>query len=409
MLSRIAGRCLPALTIGAAIFARSGYAHAQTPCADLDLPNPIYGAGGSAITATLGKVATALANLDDPITVLWADPGACTGFGYFTNNDIDGTLKYWDAAGVQQTCAPAAVQPVDFAHMGNQADFCPGIAQPTGIGDFPGPVQTIQLITAAASSETSISAEALYYIYGFGAEQAGVAPWTTEAALFGRNSTSFVHLFLAASIGVPSTAFKIPATPANPTYPNVGTTQNDVINGINYFAATDPDATLGYVSGSAADQNRTKVKTLAYQHTGQNCGYWPDSNEDALDRANVRNGQYYLWTPGHFFARVDSNGDIEDPKVRDFIGWFTLEAEPPAGLDVTKIVSGSGDIPQCAMRVTRDGTVGAISSFAPKTPCNCYFESIATKQTPASCTACEDDGGCGGDTPKCHFGFCEAY
>lgn len=409
MLFRIAGRCWPALMVGAAVIARAGVAQAQTPCSELALPNPVYGSGGSAITATLGKVATALSKLDDPITILWSDPGACIGFGYFANGDIDGTLKYWGADGVQRTCAPEATQPADFAHMGNQADFCPGLTQPATVGDFGGPVQSIQLVTAAASSETSISAEALYYIWGFGAEQAGVAPWTTSAALFGRNSTSFVHLFLAASVGVPANAFKIPTTPANPTYPNVGSTQNDIVNGIAYFAQTDPNATLGYVSGSAADQNRAKVKTLAYQHTDQLCGYYPDSSEDALDRWNVRTGQYYLWTPGHFFANVDNRGRITDAKVRDLIGWFTLEAEPPEGLDVTKIIIESGDIPQCAMRVTREGTVGAISSYAPPTPCGCYFESIATKRVPASCTPCDDDSACSGATPKCQFGFCEAY
>ncbi len=50
------------------------------PCADLDLPNPVYGVGGSAVTATLKAVGTALANLDEPITVLYADPGACPGY-----------------------------------------------------------------------------------------------------------------------------------------------------------------------------------------------------------------------------------------------------------------------------------------------------------------------------------------
>ena len=47
------------------------------PCSELNLPNPIYGAGGSAITATLGRVASALAGLPEPITILFADPGAC--------------------------------------------------------------------------------------------------------------------------------------------------------------------------------------------------------------------------------------------------------------------------------------------------------------------------------------------
>src|SRR5688572_2962562 len=66
-------------------------------CDDLDLPNPVYGSGGSAITATLAKVATALAGLEDPITILFADPGACTGYQAFLDNGVTTNFKYWSA------------------------------------------------------------------------------------------------------------------------------------------------------------------------------------------------------------------------------------------------------------------------------------------------------------------------
>ena len=58
---------------------------------------------------------------------------------------------------------------------------------------------------------------------------------------------------------------------------------------------------------------------------------------------------------------------------------------------------------------SREGVIGAISSFAPDAPCNCYFETIATKATPDNCKSCEDDTECGGDAPKCRHGYCEAY
>lgn len=369
-------------------------------CDDLELPNPVYGSGGSAITATLAKVAPALAALDEPITVLFADPGACTGFQGFLDNSVTTNFKYWTADGTQQTCAPPTVggQPVDFAHMGNPAQDCAGITLPENVNDYLAPVQTLNIITSIDSAETSISREALYFIYGWGAESEA-PPWTVDANLLKRKSDSFAHNFVASSIGLPPSSF-------------IGTevaSQQAVIDGIFAAASSNPDSTLGYVSGSAANNadNRTKIKTLAYQHTGQECGYWPSLTPDTFDAINVRKGLYHFWTPGHFFARVDESGNPAHALAAELIAWFQGTAEPPGDLDVTKIIIESGDIPGCAMQATREGLSGAVSSYAPEQPCGCYFDAIATGTS--SCDTCETDEDCGGDGAKCRRGYCEAY
>jgi len=59
------------------------------------------------------------------------------------------------------------------------------------------------------------------------------------------------------------------------------------------------------------------------------------------------------------------------------------------------------------MQVQRSSDFSGLSCYAPPTPCGHYFESIATGT--ASGDACTSNAQCGGDTPKCHFGFCEAY
>jgi hypothetical protein len=387
------GWCLPATALGLAF---STNAHA-VPCDELALPNPIYGAGGSAATVTIGKVAAALAGLEDPITILYADPGACIGYQAFLDNAGTTTLKYWAADGTQLTCDPPITgQELDFAHMGNPADECAGLDLPASVGDFLGPVQTLNLVTSIDSSETSISAEAAYFAFGFGANSEA-PPWTVEANLARRSSTSFIHLFAAAGIGLSPESFL--GSPVG--------TQQESIDLIVGAAATDPDSTLGYVSGSAADDNRATIKTLAYQHTGQSCGYWPDSTAGSFDKINVRTGLYHFWTPGHFFARVDEAGDFEDPRIAELVGWFQGTIDAPGDIDATALIIDAGDIPGCAMEVTRSGITGAIRSYAPDAPCACLFESIATGET--SCTECSDDADCADGGGTCRQGFCEAY
>jgi len=406
------------LAVGAALasgFLAAPPAFAQTKpqCSSLNLPHPIYGAGGSAITSDLKGVGAALSQLSSPITLLYSDPSACAGFQGFVSKSVKSDFKYWTVDPkdgktiVENGCSPDQVlgQEVAFSHMGNTADFCPNTTLPGGVGDFTGPIQTVNVITGAGSNETSISAEALYYVYGFGAD-GKVAPWTNQAHTVQRTSSSFVQLFLAAAINVPPGAFKGGVSEQN---------QSAVVNDVTNFGTqgNGQDA-IGFVSGSAA-YGVKGVKTLAFQAKGQTCGFWPDSTSTSLDKANVRNGQYYLFTPGHFFARVDSKGNIVDTDVANLVGWFNGTVDPPEGLDVVALTIGAGDIPQCAMQVTRQGTAGAISSFAPPIPCTHYFEENATGTT--SGTVCSTDKDCKSKTePKCRVfpsnatsGYCEAY
>lgn len=377
-------------------------AASAVPCSSLDLPNPIYGAGGSAITATLKRVAVELAKLPeaDRVTIFYSDPGACSGYQAFLDENVKTQFKYWDAAGVETKCDADDLingQPVDFAHMGNAADFCIGGTQPNDVLDTLGPVQTVNLITNKSSVEDSISAEAAYLAFGLGA--AGDAgPWTIEAGLQLRKSDSFVHLFVAESLGVPPTAFKGFSPPWG--------TNQEIVQAVGNFATAD--ASLGYVSSSAAEAGKATVKTLAYQHFDQTCGVYPDSTATRFDKQNVRRGKYHFWTPGHFYAR-HQGGEIANENAAKLIGWFTGTLAAPGDIDVNEQIILAGDTPQCAMQVQREGTVGAISSFAPDKPCGCYFETIALKEVPETCSTCEADTDCGGDTPSCNYGFCEAY
>jgi len=401
---------------GLAVAATHASSAVAAPC-PTDLPNPIYGAGGSAVTATLGAVATALAGLpaSERITLLYWDPGACTGYHAFVDKDTGSGLatppayfKYWDAQGNLTQCEAAGTEPLGFAHMGNTPALCPAKQPlPAGFGRFTGPIQTVNLITHAKSQYDSISAEGFYHVFGFGPGAAGhsVAPWTAPEAVFGRATSSFVHQMLAAAFRVPPTGFKVP--PANVLSTNPQTVQAV----FSWGESNDPSEALGYVSGSAADDGEDKgqVKTLALQYFDQSCGYLPDSSRTRKDKLNVRNGQYGLFTPGQFYTKVDGNGAIANPEVNKLVRWFDGSVPAPGGIDIVKIIIESGDVPLCAMRANRpDGDLNPIVSYAPPAPCNGYFESVATGSTTlASCTS---DAQCKtGAGEKCRYGFCELY
>ena len=418
---------LLAASFGAATLVAGSALGAACP----DLPNAIYGSGGSAVTSTLGRVAVALRSLPEPITVFWHDPGACPGFKYVVESqggllatDSTGTsVKYWDANGTQQTCDAVNV-PLDFSHMGNTADYCTEFPNgtPANFGDFLAPVQTLNFITDKDSSQKSISAEALYYIFGLGAEAADIAPWTNPGHLVFRQRGSFVHQLGADAIFGELTKVYYDHPSVSGRLGVEVQTNGQSVSSVASAGNGNPESPLGYVSGNAADTATAQVKTLAFRYFGQECAYWPSSSEAAKDKINVRQGLYALWTPGHFYAPTNSSGAIISnragadateraaiaERVQKFIGWFTGSLPAPTVTPpILERIIAAGDIPLCAMQVTRDGTFGAVSSYAPDEPCGCYYEAIATGNS-AVCDACSTDDDCTG-TQKCRFNYCEAY
>ncbi len=412
------------------------------PCPK-NLPNSIYGGGGSAVTPTLGKIAARLSTLNqadngaDPIHIFYADPSACTGYDYLANpsKGKPTTFKYWvDGNSTPIVCEADGTEEFTFGHMGNTPKLCSGqqdvdaAEKPTG--RFVWPVQSINFITDFDSAQHSISAEAIYHIFGLGAANGGVAPWTQPAATFSRSATSFVHLIIAGAVGVPATNFKVPNG-------NVLSTNDLTVQYVYEWqegnpdrgvaAGGDPNQPLGYVSGSNADagEEAGRVKTLAYKHYDQSCGYLPDSDRGKKDKLNVRNGQYALWTPAWLYARVDEAGRPTDPNVERLIRYVDGTLASPRGANIVDEVIASGDVPLCAMNAIRpEGDLSAIQSFAPSEPCHGYFDFKTSGSS--SLTSCEDDDDCSGKE-KCRgfetlvveeegeepvekfVGFCEAY
>ena len=396
-------RFLPSLVI-AAVLAAATQAHAQPACTSLE--NVVIGAGGSASVPLLASVGAALRAIEPPLTLVYQSPGACFGITpYVDGTGITGTASYWDADGTQQTCTlPLTGLTPDFGMLGTAGTLCEGVtAIPEGIGDFAGPVTSWSLIVPQASSQQVISAEAAYFIYGFGAIEGQAAPWIDPAHVWGRSATSAALIAIALGAGVPPE--RMGSWFAGDRAAWDVRTNGRMVERVVESGAVAPEATLGFVSTEVADANRATVRTLAYQHYGQSCGYWPDSTATAFDKRNVRDGHYYLWSAYRFYAPVDSSGVITDPETRRLIGYFTGAEPLPAGLPLNEIIIDNGNVPECAMQVWRDTDIGPLYSYLPEEPCGCSYDFLATGST--SCTACDDATDCPSSAPACRFGYCE--
>jgi hypothetical protein len=420
--------------------AAAGQAKAVT-CADVistnNLTHVIFGAGGSAITPTLAKVAYFLSKANPPINVFYSDPGAQAGYDAFIAGNAGKTaapFKYWRTAedltaATPPTCTatdPIAGQAIDFGTTGGSLALF-GETLPAGIGQFVGPAQGVNLIVPKDSTETSVSAEALYFIFGFGDaahlnHPAQPIPWTDKNYIIQRKSTSFVQQFIRGTIqtlGGPAATFPadfaVAATQTAVHALDGKDTNQGTVDSLVWAAGQGKaQNAIGFTSGPTADKNRATVHTLAYQHTGQNAAYWPDSTPDAFDKINIRTGQYYLWDVNQFFARVTGSNahaalsQISNADVKNFIGYFSGDIAPPEDADVNGAIVATGGIPLCAMRVQRDTDFGSLSCYAPPVPCGCSFERIATGKK--TCDECDADTDCTHPgAPKCHYGFCEAY
>jgi hypothetical protein len=357
----------------------------------------VYGTGGSAHKTLFKKLGAALRKSANPVVLVYQSPGACFALTSWTDAGglITGTANYWEADGTEKTCdLELTGTPIQFGAAGNAPTSCAGLTGlPAGLGEFTGPVNTWNLFVSTKSSQQSISAEALYFIFGFG--KAGlVTPWIDETQLIIRNATSAAQIFIAKAAGIPPEKF-------------IGVDAKSNAASISLVAdSKSPEAAIGFASGENVDAKRDVVRTLAYQAKDQLTAYWPDSTVTSFDKRPTREGLYWIWSPIHISTPVDTAGKPKDPWVAKLVGWFDGSLAEPADVPVSKLVIGASNIPKCAMTVWRDGDLGALYSYAPPAPCGCYFESIANGKT--DCATCKADAECtnGG---KCRQGFCEAY
>jgi hypothetical protein len=353
-------------------------------------------------------------------TIVWQPTTSCTGADTIFNvdparrvmrnptNTSQSFAAYYTSAnlpngtpcslGNSPRATGATSEPVDVGESDIFATSCPSGATPfntyePGAGAFAdvrqyfGPAQAMVFVVPSGSSQKVISAEAARQIFGSGRP---VAPWVDPSSWWVRSATTGTTGIIARGVGVPPTdLWGIDQRSAN-----------NMVSQLLSVSSTATDQTIGLLSIDFADKEKTNLSMLAFQPAGALAGFLPDLKPYTRDKENVRDGHYPLWGPIHLYTRA-SGGDIS-AAARAFVTNFTLAQPETALLDA---IIDTGNIPQCAMKVTRDTEMGPLKRYEARFQCNCYYETRLNGGN--QCKRCTGPFECPSATPACNLGYCE--
>jgi hypothetical protein len=367
------------------------------------LARPVFVTGSTAARPLLAEVGRILAGASPSSTIVYKGHGSCDGVHAIIDAArISGVgtagLTYWDAGGGEHQCDvdPTGLGGV-LADVGISdvfANTCfplPG-GLPTNVNDFLGPIQTMTFVVPQLSRQQAISAEAAYYVFGFG-KDSGVRPWTNDSLIFHRDQLSGTQRLVATAIGVPPHLWK-------------GVTANSSEEVKTLLTASSiPDEAIGILSADVAAGSTGALRVLAYQPAGQSCGFLPDRLPTSKEKGNVRDGRYSVWGPLHLFARINSSGYPVTPLAGEVIGYLTGTRMAPTGLDLVTLEARHHFVPPCAMRVMRVQEMGPMVSVSPVGACGCYYDKAANGST--DCAPCARHSDCPASAPVCSYGYCE--
>jgi ABC-type phosphate transport system substrate-binding protein len=364
------------------------------------LSHPVYIAGSSAANAFLPKIAAELKKLTPSITVVAESKasGSCTGVGFFAgaqSTALSGVGKIYDDQG-KEIAGGCALNnnTVDIGISDVWASSC-GMTLPASVRDTFGPVQTMTFVVPVSSTQSIISAEAAYLVFGFG-NDSEVSPWNDASMMQVRSATSGTQQMIGANIKVPAAKFKGMSNSGG----------GDVLNMLTAAAtAGNAEKAIGILATDVSDVHTKELKVLGYQHYGQSCAYWPNSTATNFDKANIRDGHYPIWGPMHLLAKLEG-GAIASEDVKKVVDYLSGAVEPTS-FDLINLEAKGGLVPICAMQVTRSEDAGAMASFQPEKGCTCKFLNEVNGTAPAECKSCAMDSDCPSSAPHCNYKFCE--
>lgn len=456
-MNRKCSICAVAAISGGAVLATAGPAlAASVDCTNAaNIPNPVYVSGSSASQPLLQALAGAFGT---SLSIIYAKPTSCLGLSDVTSPTTDSSTFYYlsPTAGTAVQCYGPTVDDASTTYGPVTVDIgvsdvfpasciVPEITLSGTQKEFRGAIQPMEIVVPYASSEASISADAAYTVFGFAAQPMYVVmPWNDPTAIWTRGDTSGTQIMVANAIGLSAAKWLsgLGDAGAAQIVGSSGTLATDVITG----GTSKPNSTIGILSAGTADPDRGApgmsdagvtggIKPLAFQATGQACGYYPDSQVSTFDKINVRQGRYGIWGPLHFIANVDGSGNpvvgvssaganpvpSTNAGVAALINAIThtglTATTTPTLKQVITAESKANFVPDCAMQVSRSvevttSTSGGEASYQPTGACGCYFESVTGGGTTLSsyCQTCSTDPDCAdaGVYTHCNYGYCEA-
>jgi len=391
-------------------------------CADLAASGTIvYVTGSTAVKPFLQQIAQQLAV--GGVYVVYTSTGSCVGVDAVVNATPmkTGPAPAPAASAIYWENSSSSGKACDLPPEGVTADIgisdvfvtsCPGFEltnlDAQDIRDAHGPIQTMTFAVPTSSPHSEISAQAAYFVFGFGAASGirsidgAEAIWDDEGLILQRSASSGTQAMIAAAIGVPPGRFK----------GKLHKTSDDVLADLQSAAGVAETAkkAIGILAADYVDTRnlRAQIRMLGYQDTHQPCAVFPDSTSTARDKRNVRDGHYAIWGPLHLLYRTDQVGnplnETNRQQVTDILGYLAGTKPLPNGIRLLDVYAQSGVVPECAMQVTRTADGGNITPYRPPSPCSCVFELKATGAT--DCTPCTVQGDCG-EGESCSQGYCE--
>jgi hypothetical protein len=382
---------------------------AAADCDTLGLGTLVYAQVGDTQTNLMKRMGRALReNTAKPLTLVWRTSPSCVNIDQiFLQTPIPAAtvMQYvpsvaedatWTPASPTLTCTiPAGGKIPDIANSALFNSACPnGGTTPAHVRAVNGATQAYVLAVPEASTQTAITFEEAYFVFGFGS--AGmVTPWVDEAQMFIRALTTSTLLAWAANISVPGPKWK--------GQQQMGSMGSSLVVSM-LAASTSPQAAIGILGAEVYDGERTRLSALAYRAKGQYAAYYPDSTSTSRDKKNVRDGHYTVWSPTVWMDRITGTTPL-NADARYVVDLITSDpaVTPAPNFDPLTFVAAVGLVPVCAMRVQRSFEGGPLSLYTPPASCTCEYESLVDTTICATCSLSQP---C--TTGVCRNGYCEA-
>ena len=370
-------------------------------------PYLVYTAGSTALQPFLAVVAKLAPIGTNNYTIVYANTGSCVGVASQLDSNpakhvVTGAAVYFDTGGVSHPCLlDPAGSTID---VGISDVFATSCTEPEPVAGGPvaqylGPIQAMTIVVPQASSQNTITAAQAHLVFGTGGggvpePDASTFPWTDPRLYFVRNSGSGTQQMLSRAFNVQATAWW-------------GVDRGGsgaVATGLQAVDPAKADQAIGILSTDVVDPLRGKLKYLAFQESGQSCGYYPDSSSATKDKRSIRDGHYPVWGPVHMFTQV--TGSLPSAAAQSIVARFGQTALDPTLLNS---IIDVGLVPQCAMTVARETELGPIHAQAPDYQCGCYMDSRVIGTAAPGCVTCNSGADCTGvpGKPQCNYGYCE--